>query len=787
MLRKKRLTDKEVRGRQRRLADALEGAGDVIVLATKRGKNRTALAGLERIEALLGKFLALRRSNPSEFERLLFTPEFLQRSKENSEGAHFLLSFKPQEHLVSLGSLLGLLTRIHETAIDSKNSEVSREATYLLVRILRTLTREQGDGLLVEQLLSRLRDFAYRAIDGRDTSMFAAAVHWYVDVVFRETSGEESSFELSYLKLANDYFFLVIRHIIETGNLDLYRVLIGYLCDSHFVRSSPGGDLFQYYDLLLDEDWNKRSKLDTLTGAESRIARLYDTQKDIYTPGELEAWLREFEELKQALAPHLDHSSFERVREAEKEIRTQVESSYKYHQLLELFLQVGALCLYRKKPEYINVLWQYKQPDDSDALWTGTDMIPQSMREIVSLFFREGFYERETLGWEGHHGSSLYFDQYFLLLTLRLVGGRRGIRTEEKIDTPQQAIPSEWSPSRLNSITYPIDGLISVAECLRKDLSLFRSLDFDADALDKTFDDALIPYLKGLKGEAEKRLDDFERRFPPVPDQINRFKVRVSEGFSRTAYVRGFLREFGLYRDALNTPPPEGCPPLAIARVDYKAAFFESWHVGFPRWGEGCGEELGFDEDCKLLRTILARCLSSENLNQALSCLDQNSRPVIVTTYSVPDDWLTKQGSMIWHWQATGPKLDLPSFKGFYVDRDRHVPVLALRTDYPPDTVILLDLNRLGCLHQYSPLAPGATQDEMHDVFHILVKAFSEDVSLMKEYLSNPPSWLKEQGDEDAQKKYLEKRVEVLVRETFEFHLSEDFVGYWFAPSRITG
>jgi hypothetical protein len=125
MLRTKRSIDKDTVKRQRRLAECLEGIGDVLVHATKQAKNKTVLGGLKQLESLLEKLLALRTKDPSKFDGVFWSRAFLEMNWERPENAYFLLRFNPEEHLLSLGSVLGLLTRTHETAIGSKNGVLS--------------------------------------------------------------------------------------------------------------------------------------------------------------------------------------------------------------------------------------------------------------------------------------------------------------------------------------------------------------------------------------------------------------------------------------------------------------------------------------------------------------------------------------------------------------------------------------------------------------------------------------------------------------------------------------
>ena len=53
-------------------------------------------------------------------------------------------------------------------------------------------------------------------------------------------------------------------------------------------------------------------------------------------------------------------------------------------------------------------------------MWVGHDIVPSSLDSLIDFYFGTNTYEKKfNLDWDNHHGSELYYNQYFLLLILR--------------------------------------------------------------------------------------------------------------------------------------------------------------------------------------------------------------------------------------------------------------------------------------------------------------------------------------------------------------------------------
>jgi hypothetical protein len=128
-------------------------------------------------------------------------------------------------------------------------------------------------------------------------------------------------------------------------------------------------------------------------------------------------------------------------------------------------------------------------------------------------------------------------------------------------------------------------------------------------------------------------------------------------------------------------------------------------------------------------------------------------------------------------WHRDTPQLSARGFDGQYFFKGKYIPIFEV---YGGDSkqVFVLNKTKLGQLKQHSPLNEGEDSELRRDILYIRAEAFSENVALTEEFLNNPPPWLKDQGDTNAQREYLRARALVRILERFEFQASKQFEGY---------
>lgn len=311
---------KSITSKQSVLVQSLEGIGDILVFETKRQKNKMVLDGLKKISESVKKMFEIQKHDPDKFEQLVVSQEFFDLYEKDEKETKLRLAFDLDKYLISFSTAINQIVRVYEAAINSQNEEISRFAVYHINWILAELSSRLNNGLFVEQILRKLAEITRIAVQHRDSSAYAAAIHWYTDIVFNRL-GKKGIFQLSYLELFDKYFFSTVRYIVSEKQTAIFHSLVSSLVDGIHIPDYHRGEVWNYGDIILHKDIQKYNRLDTKHGIEKRIKELVDSENDLYTQEKLRVWLEKFDELKAIIEPELDEEQKKSAREIEKKSR----------------------------------------------------------------------------------------------------------------------------------------------------------------------------------------------------------------------------------------------------------------------------------------------------------------------------------------------------------------------------------------------------------------------------------------------------------------------------------
>lgn len=775
---KKLLNKTSITAKQDKLNQSLEGIGDILVFETKRQKNKVVLNGLQKVSDTVKEIFEIQKSDPDRFEQLVVSQEFFDLYKKDKKEARFRLAFDPEKYLISFSTAINQIMRVYEAAINSQNEEISRFAVYHINWILAKLSSRKENNLFIEQLLRKLAEITRTAVQRNDNSAYAAAIHWYTDIVFNRL-GRKGDFQLSYLELFDKYFFSAVKYIVSEKQTAIFQSLVSSLVDGIHVPDYHRGEVWNYGHIILHRNLQEYNKLDAEHELEKRIKELVDSEGDLHTQEKLEAWLKKFDELKAIIEPNLNKEQKKSAHETEKKIRDYVNSQFKYQNLLDIVFAIGAYCLFKKRYDYIKYLWEYKQPSDSDASWIGHDITPKSLDEAISFYFRKGLFERRLDFWEGHHGSEKYYKQYFLLLIARILQSAAP-NTEDKYSQIEDYKLTDLHVHRLSDLIHSINGFVSLASELEQEGGMLAEIGFNVEKLNETFNNKLIPFLSKLREEAEKQISAKHKEGNISQKRVQEFKKEVLKTFYEGANMRDiFAKYFNTYEDKTKEKTDKK-DRFGINIVDDKASFFDEWHVHYVGWGENYGRDLASGENSRLLDDIAKDCdeITKEEFESTLAKIENPNDIVIFATniafWRVFED--SKNFKPKWH---RGIKqLEIKGFAGWYEFDGQSIPVFETYHRKIDKQILILNKSKIGRLVQLSPLNEGEKVESVADIFYMDIQAFSENEELMEEFIKKPPEWLQKVGDEQKQREHLQERVRIQIFERFEYNEPKDFEGY---------
>jgi uncharacterized membrane protein len=769
------LNNKELVLRQAEFVRALEGIGDILTFETKNKKgSKDVIQGLKRIEDIVKRFLDIQKHNPKKFERLLLSQDFFKIYQENQQDAELVLALAPDKYLISFSTAINQLLRIHEAAIATKNDEISKFATYYLTSLLAHTSQTPNNNLLVEQLLKNISDIRRFAIINQDISMYTTTTGWYIHIVFNTLNKE--GFDLCYLELFDRYFFESVKYIILENKAQIFQYLITLLVNGIHRPFHNEGSIDDYAYLLWESNFQKYNQLYQDYKIDVKVKDLEYFGSYIDTRKKLDLWLGKFDEIKRILEPQFNPEQKINAKRMEVEIRDIATFQFKYNNLIIVVFAIGAYCLFKKQPEYIKELWEYKQPPDSDAMWIGNDIIPNTIDNLINLYFGEGFFRNSFIYWEEHHGKETYYKKYFLLLLARML--QKG---EQDQIINSYNLPNHLNTYCLNDINYSVGNLVEIVGELKKETDVLRTLGFDITKVDEIFDNKLIAFLQSLKPKVERQIKSIARNQKISSNKVDEFKANLTDGFNEMIVIRNIFKNHNIYDDKTNEELKNTLDSFGFAEVRDKDAFFEEWYIDYTKIGTTYGRNIARSEDLQLIKEIASYCteIKVDNLEEVFKKFNNLSNLLIISKNISMHDFFSNSKNFKLRWETNVPAIETRGFVGWYKINEENIPAFERYFQNDNEKIVMfIDTSKLGKFIQYSPLNEGNKEEFVKDIFHMNIQAFSENIELMNNVLNNPPDWLVDVGDKDKQREHLEEKVLIEVSEKFELSKSQEFEGY---------
>lgn len=771
--------NKQLETIQNKLIESFEAIGDILVVEVSEKKaNNTILKGFQKIQDSIIIIFKVKDKNPELFERLVVSSDFHKLTQNNKVNISYQLSFNSDNVLITLTTAINQFIRIHETAVNCNNGEISCYSVDNVIDILKEITISSKNDIIVRKLLKDLTNMSSFSIKTKDYSAYIASIQWYTNIVF----DLNNQFDLSYLAIFDEYFWLNIKYIITYDNREVFEGLVSTVTQGITASiSSPSTNIRDYFRPYI---YKLKRRDDEIINS---ISRLHSQVYNIYSQDQLNTWINEFNKLKNIVDAKLHDIENEENRDNIKSnisshstIIKDLTKELKYKNLQVIIFYAAAYCIFKKQFGYIKNLWNFNQPPDSDAIWVNRNIVSSGLEKIIDFYSKSNLIQRRYW-WDNHHGSGIYIKKYFLLLLIRefyKIDPNNYQLTVQKFN-----LSNDFDSYDLFIIKDWTDDYMKVAEEIKQDNNLFRSLEFDLDKVSESIDNGVIPFLKELKTKAEKSIIVLKRKQKISSNKVQNFKNGVYQGFSELSYVRKIFEYFNLYDDKNNQPVSEtdyGCPNQLFP----KECFFDNWYSTSSDSGNYAGKNFGRQiaiyENKKIIQQISEYCerISQNPLETIFNDLNNQIQDIfIIASFQAIDNWRNhQQFNDDYNYCPDFQPLPLKSFQGYYLYKEHEIPVFFINSEIIDNNILVLNKFRLGTLQQYLYNKPEDLENPKQ--FQIEIKAFSEDTELLNNCLDNPFKGLLEKGTRDQQQEYLEQFVAITIIENFEFVKHPEFQGY---------
>lgn len=409
--------------------------------------------------------------------------------------------------------------------------------------------------------------------------------------------------------------------------------------------------------------------------------------------------------------------------------------------------------------------------------------LPNGIKELSSLFNSVHNFDVEDFwGWD-HWELSLYpeggvhsiqilekLEVLFAVKGLELLGGKTEIEIENIHIDPSRDLANLVGGSR--SLIATLDSIESSPEDWEFILN--------KGATDKV--EAFKTLLLRAKKSQEKKEAQVKRDTGISHKKVTDFKVNLIENYKKNFPISELFKFYNLYADKTDTSSETHA--IGINTLFDKAAFFGKevgWYIHYSGNDEafGFGRSMTHGENKKVF----------EQLKESCSERDQYSFDHIFAE-NHPDDYIIlTTNNAVWRYFEYGKDNYIPKWRQDFPDEYKdtevngvllinkiHIPVFSFFIpDNKKSEVYIINKNKLGSFTHWKPEDKDV---ELSGVFSIEVLPLDQDSPETVKLLSNPPEWLEEIEDKDAQLKYLQERLVIKVFEKFDYTKAGDFEGY---------
>jgi hypothetical protein len=743
---------------------SVEAYGDFMVAEASKYSANNLESSLKFIEFEVRKIFS---KDIEPFERFILNDLY----KGSTEEAQLRFVLNPDEFLQGFTILIEQIMRVYYIGIKSKNGELTRAATYSLVRTLNIICSQSQREVFVRSILNKLRSASIVSMQKNDEAQYSATYQWYFTVAYSNYSSKHLFFQNEYYGVFDEYLISAMREVIKTNNSSVMEAFVAAVVDGR-QYNTHAIQLTNYSSIIIGpmqgEAYKKFERDFNFT---NRILDLESTLPNIDSISELENWQQKFEDLHKELkkSGNLSNTNKE-LKDVIAGVNNEALNAFQYNNIQEMIFTIGAYCIFQRRTNMIKMLWEYKQPADSDVTWIGPDIVPDNVADVSRLYFKKALHERRRNWWEGHHGSEIYYKRYFILLIFR-----NAIKNPDS----RLSIPEGIQSYRVNDIVYSIDDLKEVCKQLGEDLSLFEQLGYSEVQVGKTIL-KITELLDELKETAEQTLARQESAADISSNMVESFKKGFLESYTESVLAREIYKYAGTYVDNSKIPNKKALSIFGINTIMDKAAFIEDWHVDYSSIYRDFGRQIAIGENQEIIKKLIgASTRSNFDLASTLTTLRNKKNMFILTTRGVLIQYFSTESKGIsyrpqWEVDPSDPMKKNHAFAGYISIFEDKIPVFELDRGTLDDSTVLIT-NKKG-VGQLTQTAPSSNEEMQANIgaFFFDVEALTGDSKQLAKLLEKVPEWLQKIGKEEDQKKYLQAKVAITIQERFDLSIQKD-------------
>ncbi len=747
---------------------SLEKLSNIAVLKTKKSDVRTVLKILNDFGNVFNRIWRLKKEKPRKFEWLFYAEDYMQNeilapkkpsptgvsSNVEAEGVRTIQSVEEEllessslKKLRGLNEFFLIYEKILLAAYECDEPEISMRASYQLILMLKKLIREKSHEFTIGYLLDCLNTTYEKSLkilkekDDYDPSINFVSYYWYVSVVFDYMEKKISYDVFEYLEVLDSHLTKALKITIDNDMIGVFNSLISSISTAIITPTHYSDELIQYANAVFranSEDWNV-------------LINLRKQEDRLYTLQDMKDWLDRFQKNK-IKNENISFSNRESLESLEFEITWHVIEKFKFRNLQKILFKMGSYCLYKEKKYFLQSIFEYQQPADSEVMWTDSKVYPDNLKDILNLFYSQGIHNNLFETWDWRISPRVYYKKYLVLLIDRLVKQKRNISIETEI--------SDMNVNMLAAIAdHDCDEWISLWEALYQTLERMGSQRLVKPIEGHSWNET-ISFLNNLKVAAVEKIKDIRQTNVASPIKIQEFKVSVEKSYAKYSTLNKIYKRSENIKDVTADEKVDEFVFVAINLINSKEPFIDDWYIRFGDYGASFGRDIARIENSYILKNLIDKSKTTKIKKGLENVVSKFEGPIIflinvgyyqfMQSHKLNNYFLNKRDDDD---ENLIGQLEVNNFK---------IPIYEFWDEKLTRETLVLDEKHMGVLLRKEKLS-------------INVQDFVRDQKLIDELLINPAEWLKNLEPLEKQEKYLKERVWIKILERIKLQTDDSF------------
>lgn len=704
------LSKTKVEEMRKRWIEQIQALSDLLSCQAKHSNFALVYRELNNLTAIPKQLDHLYSTDPEKFLQFCNSTEYETYQKSAYPGDSVYKTYSQEQHYITIISLFKIFVRLYRISLLQQHSDLKRQVIFHLIILIREMITYPATRKIGWLGLSELNQLLNQTIEADDALGFAVACTWFEELAVKPDLLDHQIVDM----LANEVFNLA-RVTIDSEKQRHFSILIESLIMQTAGLQWPK-DLLERFERGLNDKLPTECKELNLLELLRWIKGMAPTA---FQDNDVTFWWEKLEFIKKAIeGSALVIEQKTKLLSELNQIKLAIKHVYLRACLLQVSCNIGAYCWHHKKWQFIKILWDLQHKQNSTWMWSGRNLIPQTLSEYFLLITASNHFFQSQRKWTATPDDSTRSLGDYMVALLCKLGQEIPSQSWSSIDLSTLRIHKRFDRNgSLNQLSLAVDRFSM------EDPSLLRELNLDAKIAQSLTDGVIQEAISSVRRQLDQLYSKKEDG-PLSYGQIEQFRRDFFSGFSQ-GRMRTILRLHNSYRDLTGQPAGHLQGDLlkrhATARTVSRSEFTEDSWFKLER-GTYWGRLFSLAEDMNVIELILPDC--EEIKDAGLDRKGLSHGWFAITTPEV-------QERLKIHHRFSNAKSELvdgvtiPGLIGFFQIDSIKIPVLSVidegddpklrfeRAEKPLDgKVLFLDARNIGYLLQYACSETAKTNAE---------------------------------------------------------------------------